>query len=186
VTSLQSLQSEIAVPRWTCSHGVFVIMGPGGEELLSWFFSSPARCRCGSLVVPRALLGLASRLADPRGYRLHAVFVVRSSRDEEVSSRSANGLRSPTELRYLAPVGKPTFLSWDSSGPAPVSCISARFVCRPTLSPLHRQALRRPLPVRCHHRTFGLGHTMPEVPFRPRGFAPPRRFSPPRALLERC
>jgi len=52
-----------------------VIPGLGGEEFLSKFFSSPTRCRCGSLVVPRTLLGLAGHPADPRGFRLHAVLV---------------------------------------------------------------------------------------------------------------
>jgi len=49
----------------------------------------------------------------------------------------------------------------------------------PTSSPLHRHALWRPLPTRCLHPAFGLWFTMPEVPFRPCGFAPLRRFAPP-------
>jgi hypothetical protein len=49
----------------------------------------------------------------------------------------------------------------------------------PTRSPLHRHAPWRPLPAR--RRAFGPGSTRPRIPFRPRGFAPPRRFSPPSA-----
>jgi hypothetical protein len=49
----------------------------------------------------------------------------------------------------------------------------------PTSSPLHRHALWRPLPVGCLHPAFGPWHTMPEVSFRPCGFAPLRRFAPP-------
>jgi len=52
-------------------------------------------------------------------------------------------------------------------------------VLRPTRSPLHRHAPWRPLPAR--RRAFGPGSTRPWIPFRPRGFAPPRRFSPPSA-----
>jgi hypothetical protein len=75
VTSLQSIEGEPAVPRRTCSRGVSVIPGLGGEEFLSKVLSSPARCRCGSLVVPRTLLGLAGCPADPRGSRPRAVLV---------------------------------------------------------------------------------------------------------------
>jgi len=52
-------------------------------------------------------------------------------------------------------------------------------VLRPTRSPLHRHAPWRPLPAR--RRAFGPGSTRPWIPFRHRGFAPPRRFSPPSA-----
>jgi hypothetical protein len=48
----------------------------------------------------------------------------------------------------------------------------------PHRAPLHRPAPQRPLPGRRRHRPFGLWRTTPEVSFRPRGFAPPRRFAP--------
>jgi hypothetical protein len=82
VTSLQSIEGESAVPRRTCSRGVHLTAGLGGEALLAQSFSSPAGHRCGSLVVPRALLGLTGCPVDPRGYRLSAVLVVRSPRGD--------------------------------------------------------------------------------------------------------
>jgi hypothetical protein len=128
VTSLQSIQGELAVPRRTCSRGVVVIPGPGGEELLSWFFSSPARCRCGSLVVPHSLLGLARHRVDPRGHRPHAVL---SSGHLAMTGFEFKHLGS--SLPFRATLARPgrssTFLSWDSSGLTHAPGISARFVC---------------------------------------------------------
>jgi len=94
---------------------------------------------------------------------------------------STSPLRSPSELRSLAPVGK---------RPSSLGIRPVRAACRASLPDPHlvrppRPSIdmlsRRPLPARCRHRTFGPWSTRPGVPFRPRGFAPPRRFSPPPA-----
>ena len=136
VTSLQSIQAEAAVPRRTCSRGVHLTAGLGGEALLAQSFSSPAGHRCGSLVVPRALLGLAGYPVDPRGCRLSAGLVIPPPCGDGASSPSASGHGSPSELRCFAPVGIPT----SSHGIRPV-----------------RQALRASLPDSCvvrPHRPF--------------------------------
>jgi len=128
VTSLQSIQGEFAVPRRTRSHGVVVISGPGGEELLSWFFSSPARCRCGSLVVPHTLLGLAGHPVDPRGIRPYAVLVVCHLAMTDLEFKHL-GSSLPFRATLARPGRVSTFLSWDSSGLTYAPGISARFVC---------------------------------------------------------
>jgi len=49
---------------------------------------------------------------------------------------------------------------------------------RVPLPPLHRHATERPLPHAPCGSCFGSEGTTLEIPFRPRGFAPPRRFPP--------
>jgi len=46
------------------------------------------------------------------------------------------------------------------------------------LSPLHRPARAASTPATTASRRFGLEGATPEVPFRPRGFSPPRRLPP--------
>jgi hypothetical protein len=139
--------------------------------------------RSGSLVVPRSLLGLAGRPADPRGFP--TALPPRSTQFRRTASAGCRPSWSSLSFRAWLPIAPVVtdLLSWDSSrsGFARRSCDLLQI--RRTVPPLHRPAPRRPLPRRCRHRRFGSRSTTSEVLFRPRGFAPPRRFSPPFAPL---
>jgi len=86
---------------------------------------------------------------------------------------------SAADLLTLAPLqsitgrpGRKDLLSW-------VSVHIFRHACwKMCLSPLHRHARKASTPATTASRRFGSEGSTPEFPFRPRGFAPPRRFPP--------
>jgi hypothetical protein len=77
--------------------------------------------------------------------------------------------RAPLQSPPLAPAGEPA----SSRGVGVHPAVTRRI---PALRPSTDTSAARPLPVT--GATFGLEATSLEVPFRPRGFSPPRRFSP--------
>ena len=101
--------------------------------------------------LPRALPGLRHRWRDPRGTASCATHAM-TARERHRSSFA------PLRSSLLA-LAVTDLLPWDSF-------------------PRRRPAAARPLPPVPFGPSFGSRGATSEVPFRPRGFAPPRRFSP--------
>ena len=101
--------------------------------------------------LPRALPGLRHCWRDPRGTASCATHAM-TARERHRSSFA------PLRSSLLA-LAVTDLLPWDSF-------------------PRRRPAAARPLPPVPFGPSFGSRGATSEVPFRPRGFAPPRRFSP--------
>jgi len=123
--------------------------------------------RCGSLVSPAPSSTFACRQVRPRGCRSP------SARSFPEGTVRANLLTfAPLQSRTVRPGRFLGLLSWvPSAHPNHV-----RSEMR--LSPLHRHARAASTPATMINRRFGFGGSTLEVPFRPRGFSPPRRFPP--------
>jgi hypothetical protein len=137
----------------------------------------------------RILEGFRRLVSEPSVRSIDVAVVVRSDLRAASSPRCFHrGFGEPALSSFAplqstaccAPVGVSDLLSWDSSR----ICRPPWHRCqltgsKPEHPPLHRLPPRRPLPRRCRHLRFGPDDSSSRVPFRPRGFAPPRRFPPP-------
>jgi len=123
--------------------------------------------RCGSLVSPTPSSTFACHQVRPRGCRSP------SARSLPEGTVRANLLTfAPLRSRTDRPGRFLGLLSWvPSTHPSHVSS-------EMRLSPLHRHARAASTPATTINRRFGSVGSTPEVPFRPRGFSPPRRFPP--------
>jgi hypothetical protein len=123
--------------------------------------------RCGSLVSPTPSSTFACHQVRPRGCRSPSA--VRSPKGPCVRTSSPSLLSGAVPIA-LAIEYWPSLLG--SVRMSEHACSKMR------LSPLHRHAREASTPATTASRRFGLEGSTPEVPFRPRGFSPPRRLPP--------
>jgi len=131
--------------------------------------------RCGSLVSPTPSSTFACHQVRPRGCRSPSA--VRSPKGPCVRTSSPSLLSGAVPIA-LANGCRPSLLG--SVRTSEHACSKMR------LSPLHRHAREASTPATTASRRFGLEGSTPEVPFRPRGFSPPRRFPPLHELRACC
>jgi len=130
--------------------------------------------RRGSLVSPAPSSAFPCCQVRPRGCRSP------SAVRPEGRPREPPHLRSSSEpYRSPWPILSAFSLGFPSTHPSHVSP-------EMRLSPLHRRAREPSTPATTASRRFGSGGATPEVPFRPRGFSPPRRFPPVCAVRACC
>jgi len=144
-------------------------------RILRCSWCCPCRVRCGSLVFPTPSSTLARCRAGPRGCRSP------SARPFPEGTVRANLLTfAPLRSHTDRPGRSLGLLSWvPSTHPSHVSR-------EMRLSPLHRRAREPSTPATTASRRFGSEGATPEVPFRPRGFSPPRRLPPLHELRACC
>jgi len=130
--------------------------------------------RRGSLVSPAPSSAFPCCQVRPRGCRSP------SAVRPEGRPREPPHLRSSSEpYRSSWPILSAFSLGFPSACPSHVSP-------ELRLSPLHRRAREPSTPATTASRRFGSGGATLEVPFRPRGFSPPRRFPPVCAVRACC
>jgi len=150
---------RFVTPRSSCDvRGV----ARAGRAVGRWSLPRPPR--------PWPVAGLALEGAAPHP-------PVRSPKGPSVRTSSPSLLSGAVPIA-LANVYRPSLLG--SVRTSEHACSEMR------LSPLHRRACEASTPATTASRRFGLEGSTPEVPFRPRGFSPPRRLPPLHELRACC